>query len=90
MLHFEANARRINPGRELVRGRARAWVWTELAAFADAVVVALLLTVVRPQGPGDLIWWVSWVVSVGLTSWWITGRLGVGRNHSPFARSSAA
>jgi hypothetical protein len=31
----------------------------------------------------------SWVVSVGLVSWWITGRLGVGRDLSPPARSSA-
>jgi hypothetical protein len=72
------------------RGRARARVWTELAAFANAVVVALLVTVDRLQGPGDLNWWVLWVVSVGLISWWITGRLGVGRNPSPSARSSAA
>jgi hypothetical protein len=71
------------------RGRVRVRVWTELAAFADAVVVALLLTVGGPQRP-DLIWWVSWVVSVGLISWWITGRLGVGRNPAPSARSSAA
>jgi hypothetical protein len=71
------------------RGRARVRVWTELAAFADAAVVALLLTVGGSQRP-DFIWWVSWVVSVGLISWWITGRLGVGRNPSPSARSSAA
>jgi hypothetical protein len=74
-----------------VRGwRARAWVWTEAVAFADAVVVALLLTMVRLQRPDNLIWWVSWPVSVGLISWWITGSLGVGRNSSPAARSSAA
>jgi hypothetical protein len=71
------------------RGRSRARVWTERAAFADAVVAALLLTVVGPQGPVDLVQRVSWVVSVGLMSWWITGRLGVGRDPSPPARSSA-
>jgi len=61
------------------RGRARARVWTEWAAFAVAVVAALLLLpVVGPQGPIDLVRLVSWVVSVGLVSWWITGRLGVG------------
>ena len=80
---------RCGPGGRDRRGRVRVRVWTELAAFADAVVVALLLTVGGPQRP-DLIWWVSWVVSVGLISWWITGRLGVGRNPSPSARSSAA
>jgi hypothetical protein len=71
-------------------GRARAWVWTERAAFADAVVAALLPTVVGLQGPGDLVGRVSLVVGVGLTSWWIAGRLGVGRDPSPSARSSAA
>ncbi len=77
------------------RGRARARVWTEWAAFADAFVAALLLAVavlpiVGPQGPiVDLVRRVSWVVSVGLLSWWITGRLGVGRDPSPPARSSA-
>jgi hypothetical protein len=72
------------------RGRVRAWVWTERAAFADAVATALLLlTVVGPQGPIDLVRWVSWVVSVGLVSWWITGRLGVGRDPARPARSSA-
>jgi hypothetical protein len=85
-----AAAATVRAWRADLRGLARARDWTELAAFADAVVVALLLTVVRPQGPGDLIWWVSWVVSVGLISWWITGRLGVGRNPPPCARSSAA
>jgi hypothetical protein len=85
-----AAAATVRAWRADLRGRARARVWTELAAFADAVVVALLLTVVRLQGPGDPIWWVSWVVSVGLISWWITGRLGVGRNPWPCARSSAA
>jgi hypothetical protein len=72
------------------RGRARVWVWTEPAAFADAVAVALLLTAGGggPQRP-DLIWWMSWVVCVALISWWITRRLGVGQNHSPSAGSSA-
>jgi hypothetical protein len=74
-----------------VRGwRTRAWVWTEAAAFADAVVVALLLTVACLQRPDNLIWWVSWVVGVGLLSWWITGSLGVGRNPSPSSGLSAA
>jgi len=84
-----AAAATVRAWRADVRGRVRARVWTELAAFADAVVVALLFTVLRPQAPGDLIWWVSWVVSVGLISWWITGRLGVG-TIPPSARSSAA
>jgi hypothetical protein len=56
------------------RGRAGAWVWTERAAFADAVVAALLLTVVGLQGPADLVGRVSLVVGVGLTSWWMAGR----------------
>jgi hypothetical protein len=59
------------------RGRVRARVWTELAAIAVVVVAALLLMVVGTQGPVDLVEWVSWVVGVGLASWWITGRLGV-------------
>jgi hypothetical protein len=65
------------------RGRARARVWTERAAFADVVVAALMLTLVGPQGPVDLVRRVSWVVGVGLVSWWIAGRLGVGRDPSP-------
>jgi hypothetical protein len=70
------------------RGRAQAWVWTEPAACADAVVAALLLLPgVSAQGPIDLIRLVSWVVSVGLVSWWITGRLGSGRDLAPPARS---
>jgi hypothetical protein len=72
------------------RGRVRVRVWTEMAAFADAVAVVLLLTVGGPQRPELIIWWVSWVVSIGLISWWITGRLGVGRNPAPSARSSTA
>lgn len=71
-------------------GRARAWVWTERAAFADAVAAALLLlTAVGLHGPADFVRGVSWVATVagvGLVSWWITGRLGLGR--AP-ARSSA-
>ena len=61
------------------RGRAGAWVWTELAAFADALVAALLLAIVAPQGAAGLVGLVSWSVSIGLVSWWITGRLGIGR-----------
>ena len=59
------------------RGRARARVWTERAAFACAVVAALMLAVVGPHGPDDLVWRVTWVIGVGLMSWWIIGRLGV-------------
>jgi hypothetical protein len=59
--------------------RARAWVWTERAAFADAAAAAfLLLAAVGPQDPADLVQPALWVASVGLASWWITGRLGVG------------
>ncbi len=53
-------------------GRAQAWIWTEPAAFGDAVA-ALLFTVAGPQGPVNLVQRVSLVVSIGLTSWWITG-----------------
>ena len=62
-------------------GRAGAWVWTELAAFADAVVAFLLLTIAASQGPAGLMGLVSWLVSIGLVSWWISGRLGIG--HGP-------
>ncbi len=63
------------------RGRARNWVWTERAALAVAAVAAfLLLARVGTQGPVDLIGQVSWVLGVGLLSWWITGRLEVGSN----------
>jgi hypothetical protein len=60
--------------------RARAWVWTERAAFADAVAAALLLlAAVGPRAPADFVQPALWVASVGLASWWITGRHGVGR-----------
>jgi hypothetical protein len=58
-------------------GRARAWVWTEPAACAGAVVAAFLFTIVAGQGPAGLIGLVSWLVG-GLVSWWITGHDGVG------------
>ena len=63
-------------------GRAGAWVWTELAAFANALVAALLFViaaVVALQGPAGVVGLVLWVVSIVLLSWWIAGRLGVGR-----------
>jgi hypothetical protein len=43
----------------------------------------MMLTLVGPQRPVDLVRRVSWVVGVGLVSWWIAGRLGVGRDPSP-------
>ena len=71
------------------RGRSRAWVWTERAALADAAVAFLLHTVVSPRAV-DLIPRVSLVVSVGLASWWIAGRLGVGRDPAPPEQSFAS
>ncbi len=71
------------------RVQARTWVWTERAAFAAAVVAALLLlTAGGMQGPVDLVQQVSWVLGVGLASWWITGRFDIGRDPSPPARTS--
>ncbi len=73
------------------RGRARVWVWTEPAALAGAAVAALLLfTVAGLQGPADLAQRALWVVGVGLVSWWITGRLGIGRDPVAPTRSPAA
>jgi hypothetical protein len=71
------------------RGRSRAWVWTEPASCADAVVAFLLLTTVGPV-PIDLFSWVSLVVSVGLASWWLTGHLGGGRDPAPPPQSFAS
>jgi hypothetical protein len=72
------------------RGRARTWVWTERAAFAAAVVAAfLLLAAVGTQGPVDIVQRVTWVLGVGLSSWWIIGRFDVARNPSRPAGSSA-
>ena len=61
----------------------RARVWTELAAFAVALVAALLLTVVGPQAAFDILRRLSFVAFVGLVSWWIAGRLGIGRSPTP-------
>jgi hypothetical protein len=64
------------------RGRAGAWVSTEQAAFTDALIAALLLAILAIgalQGPAGLVGLVSWLVGIGLVSWWITGRLGFGR-----------
>ena len=54
-----------------------------------ALAALLLLIAVGSQGPVDLVRRVSWVVSVGLVSWWIAGRLGVGHDSAPPARLSA-
>jgi hypothetical protein len=63
------------------RGLARAWIWTELAAFVDGIAVALLmLTLGSLLGPTDLVMRVPWIVGVGLVSWWITGRVGFWRD----------
>ena len=58
-------------------------VWTERAAFGDAVVAALLLAVVFLQGLSTS--------SGGRRGvpWWITGRLGVGQDSVPRTPSSA-
>jgi hypothetical protein len=57
------------------RGRARARAWTERAAFADAVVVALVMLAAGGlQGNIDFIQRAAWIVIVGFASWWITGR----------------
>ena len=58
------------------RGRARDWVWTERAAFVDAVLAALLTAVWRGwMGPIEVIEVAPvWVASVAAASWWITGR----------------
>jgi len=75
------------------RGRVRVRVWTELAALANIVVAALLLTVVGladMQGPAALVHTGTRVVGVGLVSWWITGRFGCGRDPSPHPQSSAS
>ena len=69
------------------RGRTQAWVWTEPAAFATAAVAFVLYAMFGPRWPGDLVPWVSMVVSVGLASWWIAGRLGAGREAAPPAAS---
>jgi hypothetical protein len=66
------------------RGREPSWVWTEMAASADTLVAALLLVVTTPPAPIDILGWVSFVAVIGLASWWLTGRAGVGR--APTAR----
>jgi hypothetical protein len=71
------------------RGRTRAWVWTEPAAFATAAVAFGLYAMFGPRWPGDLVPWVSMVVSVGLASWWIAGCLGAGPESAPRAASLA-
>jgi hypothetical protein len=65
------------------RGRTQAWVWTEPAAFASAAVAFVLYALFGPRWPGDFVPWVSMVLSVGLASWWIAGRLGAGRERAP-------
>ena len=72
------------------RGRTQAWLWTEPAAFATAAVAFVLYAMFGPRWPGDLVPWVSMVVSVGLASWWIAGRLGAGREAAPPAASLAS
>jgi hypothetical protein len=62
-------------------GPDRAWVWTEPAAFADGVLAAVLFAVTSqlgPREPVEIAGSVASVIAVGLLSWWITGRLGVG------------
>jgi hypothetical protein len=66
------------------RGREPTWVWTEMAASANAVVAALLLTVATTPAPIEILGRVSFVAFTGLASWWLTGRAGVGR--APTAR----
>jgi hypothetical protein len=61
------------------RGCPQAWVWTEPAAFAAAAVAFVLYAMFSPRWPDDLVPWVSMVLTVGLASWWIGGRLGAGR-----------
>jgi hypothetical protein len=55
-----------------------------MAAFADAVVAALLLTVATTPEPITILGRISAVAFAALASWWLTGRLGVGR--APTAR----
>jgi hypothetical protein len=66
------------------RGREPTWAWTEMAASADTLVAALLLAVTAPPAPIDILGRVSFLAVIGLASWWLTGRAGVGR--APTAR----
>jgi hypothetical protein len=65
------------------RARSRSWVWTEPAAIADAVLAPLPLMLVSLQRPVDLLTQITLLVGVGITSWWIAGRLGVGVGREP-------
>ena len=64
-------------------------VWTETAAFADAVLAALLFTVMGALETGDAGWRVTWMVGLGVLSWWIAGWLGVGREPTELVRVGA-
>ena len=61
------------------RYRQPAWIWTELPASASTLAAALLLTVIGLPAPINLLWRASFLAFVGLVSWWVTGRLGIGR-----------
>ena len=63
------------------QGRSQGWAWTDQAAVADAIVAALLVFLMGAvQNPVYLlVWLVPWVIITGLASWWITGRLDIGR-----------
>jgi hypothetical protein len=65
------------------RGTAPAWVWTEGAAILVIVAAAasfLLLAAANMQGPAEIVQQFSWVLGIGLLSWWISGRFDAGRN----------
>jgi hypothetical protein len=64
------------------RGRAQGWVWTDRAAFVNAVAVALLMAIWGGMlSPIDVVRRAPfWIVSVGMISWWIAGLLLVERD----------
>ena len=71
-------------------GTARSWIWTERAAFVNAVVVALLMLPMGGLlGPIDYVRRLPWMVIVGLVSWWFTGCFCVRRDRVTAATSSA-
>ena len=55
-----------------------------MAASADTLVAALLLAATTSPAPIDILGRTSFVAVIGLASWWLTGRAGVGR--APTAR----
>jgi hypothetical protein len=71
--------------------RARNRLWTERAAVADAVAVALLAAAgVGLLRPIDIARWTPfWIVTIALLSWWLTGRIGPWSDRATLDASTA-